>query len=368
MNGKRGAAMASRRKLRGISLVELMVGVVIGLLATLVIMQTLFSYEGQKRTTTSGADARVNGALALYVIERDAMSSGYGLISVDGSMGCPIRRNYKGEALPELTLEPVTIVDGANGSPDSIRFLSSMRAGWTLPTRISDDHPKTAANFFVDSDLGIREGDLMIAVPSSMGPDKWCTLLQVTKDSNPKNGPGKGTNQIIHNSGKSDWNMPNNANFPKDGYQKGDYLINLGQGQMRENTYSISEGLHLQLTTFDTRVGSAITTSLYPNIVDLQAVFGKDTNWPVDGVIDRWEVAQPANNDEWRQTLAIRVALLTRSQQWEKDEVTFEKPTWSGDSNQSDIPFSMENVPDWKHYRYRVFETVVPLRNVIWQE
>lgn len=366
MNGKRGGAMVSRCKLRGISLVELMVGVAIGLLATLVIMQTLFSYEGQKRTTTSGADARVNGALALYVIERDAMSSGYGLISVSGSLGCPIKRNFNGEDLPDLTLQPVTIVDGADSRPDSIQFLSSMRAGWTLPTRISDDHPTTAANFFVDSDLGVREGDMMIAVPSSMGPGTWCTLLQVTKDANEKDGPGKGTNQVLHNSGKSNWNVAGNNNFPKDGYQKGDYLVNLGQ--MRDNTYSISEGLHLQLTTFDTSVGSAVTTSLYPHIVDLQAVFGKDTNWPIDGVIDRWEVAQPVGNDQWRQTLAIRVALLARSQQWEKDEVTFEKPTWSGDSNKSDIPFSMENVPDWKHYRYRVFETVMPLRNVIWKE
>ena len=36
----------------GFSLVELMVGLVIGLMATLVIMQVFSTFEGQKRTTT----------------------------------------------------------------------------------------------------------------------------------------------------------------------------------------------------------------------------------------------------------------------------------------------------------------------------
>ena len=42
----------------GFSLVEIMVGLVIGLLATLVILQVFSVYEGQKRTTTGTADAR----------------------------------------------------------------------------------------------------------------------------------------------------------------------------------------------------------------------------------------------------------------------------------------------------------------------
>ena len=27
---------------------------------------------------------------------------------------------------------------------------------------------------------------------------------------------------------------------------------------------------------------------------------------------------------------------------------------------------NLSNDPDWAHYRYRVLETIVPLRNVIW--
>ncbi|MDP3688915.1 MAG: prepilin-type N-terminal cleavage/methylation domain-containing protein, partial [Sulfurimicrobium sp.] len=63
----------------GFSLVELMVGMVIGLLATLVIMQVFSVFEGQKRSTTGGADAQTNGSVAIYTIQREASMAGYGL-------------------------------------------------------------------------------------------------------------------------------------------------------------------------------------------------------------------------------------------------------------------------------------------------
>jgi len=30
------------------------------------------------------------------------------------------------------------------------------------------------------------------------------------------------------------------------------------------------------------------------------------------------------------------------------------------------ITLVVNNLPDWDHYRYKVYETVVPLRNVLW--
>ena len=46
---------------RGFTLVELMVGVLIGLIGTVVIFQVFAVSEGQKRTTTGGSDAQQNG-------------------------------------------------------------------------------------------------------------------------------------------------------------------------------------------------------------------------------------------------------------------------------------------------------------------
>ena len=63
----------------GFSLVELMVGLVIGLLATLVIIQVFSTFEGQKRSTSGSSDAQTNGSIALMSIQRNVQMAGYGL-------------------------------------------------------------------------------------------------------------------------------------------------------------------------------------------------------------------------------------------------------------------------------------------------
>ena len=61
----------SRLRQAGFTLVEIMVGMVIGMLATIVILQVLSVFETQKRTTTGTADAQTNGSIALYNISRE---------------------------------------------------------------------------------------------------------------------------------------------------------------------------------------------------------------------------------------------------------------------------------------------------------
>lgn len=62
-----------KRAQRGLSIVELMVGVLIGMLTVVAISQVLMNAEGQKRTATSGGDAQVNGTLALYALDRKSV-------------------------------------------------------------------------------------------------------------------------------------------------------------------------------------------------------------------------------------------------------------------------------------------------------
>jgi len=62
----------------GFSLVELMVGMVIGMIAIIVVMQVFSLSEGSKRTTTGGDDAQMSGAVALTMLQRDIRQAGYG--------------------------------------------------------------------------------------------------------------------------------------------------------------------------------------------------------------------------------------------------------------------------------------------------
>src|SRR5471032_700320 len=66
----------------GFTLVELMVGMGIGMLATVIILQVMSVFEAQRRTTTGTADAQTNGGIALYNITRELQMAGYPMLPV----------------------------------------------------------------------------------------------------------------------------------------------------------------------------------------------------------------------------------------------------------------------------------------------
>ncbi len=358
---------------RGVTLIELMVGVVLGLLAVLVISQTMVFAEAQKRTTTNGADAQVNGTLSLYTLERDLKEAGYGLTAINSSLGCEIRSSYKGTA-SNFTLAPVVITMGASGAPDTVRVLGSSKENYSVPALIVKDHPANAANFFVNTGVGIADGDFMLAVPETPDASNWCSLFQVT-DNKSGSGPGLGNNQVLHNSGQSDWNNPGGSTiFPASGYSTGSYLLNLGGIINRE--YSISSNLNLQLATFISTSSTIATQDLFPNVVQLQAFYGKDTN--ADGSVDAYDKVTPTTQAGWAQILTVRVGVVARSTQFEREIVTQANPEWDVGTSMtvsgSDtcgtskcVSIKIDNLPDWQNYRYKVYETTVPLRNMLWR-
>lgn len=363
----------------------------IGLITVLVVTQVMQVAAAQKQAATSGADSIVNAALGLYTIERDGKNAGYGLSTMRNAVGCPIVARFGTTDLPPLNLVPATITDGAAGAPDAIRFLASSKNGITIPTRIAQDHPKTAANFFVDSDVGIDDGDLMLAVPATLStatpPTTWCSVFQHHTGGG-GGGGGQGQNQVLHPSGQSELNHPGGNNiWPDAGYAVGDFIVNLGA--MSDHTYSINRingKTWLHLSDFNLGINTANELDLYPNVVQLQAVYGKDALLG-DGIVDAWDAAVPATAEQWQQIRAIRIAIVARSQNRESGIVTLNgdgsvaattcnsatphpaavcwRPNPGGNAVNIDVSAGSA---DWQQYRYRVVETTIPLRNVIWQE
>ena len=372
---------------RGVTLIEVMVGLAVGLLATLVIAQSLSVAEGLKRTTTAGSDAQVNGAIALYTIQRDVQMAGYGLSTSAGGLGCPIRAHHATDPAYDpndpstyrvFSMVPVQITDGASNGPDTINFMVSTKP-YAVPVKVTVDHPRTAANFFIQSTLGFADNDLVIAVPKTIDANNWCSLFNVTGvggGNGNGNGNGQGQNQVIHDPGSNGpWNQPGGQTiFPTAGYPADSYLINVGQ--FVNKTYSISAGQSLHLQTFTTFSVGTTEEDLYPHVVNLQAMYGKDTDG--DGVVDTYDNTTPTDSTGWSRVLAVRVAVIARSANYEKDAVTFSEPLWdvgnagtvSGSATCGSsrcLTLKVNGlVTDWDHYRYKVYDTVVPLRNVIW--
>ena len=116
------------------------------------------------------------------------------------------------------------------------------------------------------------------------------------------------------------------------------------------------------------------------SIVDMRALYGKDTD--ADNVVDRYDYTTPTTSAGWQQVLSVKIAMLARIGNYEKPstsggncDATTAQPTWSGSTASGSVatanPFLAVDIgtatSQDRCYRYRVFETTVPLRNMIWR-
>jgi type IV pilus assembly protein PilW len=381
-------APLSRRLQRGMTLVELMVALLLGMVTTYFIAQVFAVAEGQKRTATFGSDAQVNGAVALYTLKRHVQASGYGLTAVTEGLGCAIRGEYgtagSTAAAPAMNLAPIVIAPSVSASApsDAITVLSSSKSNSATVAYVSETHPNNTNFFPVRSSFGVAVGDVMLAIPKAWDANRHCTLFTVAED------PGSpdttlSMTRIPHVAGgTASWNNVNPTTvFPAAGYEQGASLVNFGT--VKRLVFGVNQE-NLQVVTW-TQAGIGNAEQLQTGVVLLRALYGRDTNG--DGVVDTYDTTTPVTAADWGRVLAVRVAVVARSGQYEKDEVTAAAPTWNvgsdvavsyvdapgnaatvcaaGASN-CELPLTLSHLNSWKHYRYKVFDTVIPLRNILW--
>lgn len=371
--------MASRQQ-HGFTLIELMVGVVLGMLTVIIISQVLIHSEASRRNVAMGGDAEVNGSLSLFSLQRDIQMAGYGLTNLPDAMGCTVKSKFDSEDEQPFTLAPALIVNGADGAPDSVTVIQGHTANSSVPMRVTSD---LAGRFKVESSMGIREGDQIVAVPQIWSPtdhSQWCTLYSVTHNS-PSADTSLSNDNVPHSdtgteNGTDTYKWNATAIAPATGYPAGSLLLNLGSPSIR--TYSISDEYSLQTVERAATNGTTTTQDLYSQIVNLQALYGKDTN--DDGTVDVYNTTIPTTTAEWQQIISVRIALVARSNQFIKEKVTTTEPLWNlgaattveGEttvdcgSDSKCVTLKLSHVTDWEHYRYKVYSTTIPLRNVLW--
>ena len=361
----------SRLNSRGFTLIELMISMALGLLTVLVITHVLITSEGQRRTTTTGSDAQITGGLAMYAVQRDVQMAGYGVSSNLAALGCAMSASYSGTAVTgfPLVLAPVVIEDNGNAG-QKITVMFSRKAGFSVPMPVTEDHPANVGYFVVKSTFGTSVGDMFVAVPSVVGAGSGCALLQATSSGGGV--PTTLSNTIIPHEATNAWNPNALANaFPA-----GSYLLNMGP--MAYRTYSVNAALNLQTNDLGATTGVGLTEDLFPNVVKMQAMYGKDTD--ANGVVDTYDTTTPTTAAGWAQVLAVRVAIVARSAQYEREVVTSAAPLWNLGSgytltgvtttdcftDSKCLSLGLSHLTDWGHYRYKVYDTVIPLRNVLW--
>jgi type IV pilus assembly protein PilW len=316
----------------GFTLVEIMVGLVIGLLATIVIMQVFSVFEAQKRTTTGTADAQVNGSIALFTITRDLQVAGYPLMpSADSPLKCTTLTSGAG-ATGITNIAPVTIVDGGVGGSDSLTVRYGNSAFGGAPTLITA--LPVGNDVTVENNLGCQPNDITVI---SNGPT--CALSSASAVTGTV-APFTITMQDIT------------------GAVVGAKLACLGT--WNNLTYAVNQG-NLEQN------GRPIITG----IVNLQVRYGISDTRDSNQVTD-WVDATTANGwdnpsvDNRNRIKAVRIAVVARNAKMEPTAVTTNLSSWVSLTAASAPAIDLSADTNWQRYRYRVFETIVPLRNVIW--
>lgn len=358
---------------RGFSLVELMVGVVIGLLAMLIIMQVFSLAEEQRRTATAGNDAQTNGLIGSFAIERDIRMAGFG----SAGLGCgSIKAFNTTRATPGFTLSglPVTISTPQGSTSNQIQVLYGSSPYANVPAVVQGSVADSSVAIPVDSGIGFSAGQMIVV--SQAGKD--CALLQLSENSTQgatANITGPGTQWTLTAAAgvASPYNPPAETNiFPaaagggSAGYDVGAKVTNFGA--MVSRAYFIQDNRLMMRDLLRDAAAGINPMPLVDGIIALRAVYGRDTD--NDGKVDAWDTTAPANAN---QVIAIRYAIVARSGQYEKEQVSPATLTlWECDSpcTGPTIALRTDSEADAnnrdRHYRYKIYQTTVPLRNVIW--
>jgi type IV pilus assembly protein PilW len=356
-------------KERGISLIEMMVGLTIGLVFLLIMTQVLGVQSAQKESTASGSTAQTAGAIALYSIERDARMAGFG---ANGAplLGCRVNGYYQGAATIDpllFTFAPVQIATGVNSDTLTITYGTS--AGNLSPAKLTAAHSGDNADYQVDNSFGFHEGDLMIVAQDGVDTNgdgiNDCTLVQVTglpgTANNISGNIGTYTDPRTGLAAQASYNKAGGIGIS---YTPGARVYNTGAPVSR--TYTVNGGTG-QMTMQDIVTGTA-TRPLADGIVSLRARYGKDTDG--DGSIDAYDSTTPVTSADWSQVIGVRVAVVARGAKREVEVVTDASlKLWPDVTLPSGVVVSgltMALNAEQRHYRYRVFQTLVPLRNRIW--
>lgn len=376
------------QRARGFSLVEILVGVAIGVVGMLVIFKTIATWDTHTRSTSAGSDAQSAGALAMFNLERDIKQAGQGFMGIGpapappappapNSLGCAVNGvdTQTGRNLA-FNMVPVEIVL-TGGQPDTINVLYGNSPFFVSEERFALG---TATTKQLARGNGFKTGDLAIA---AVGMN--CNLLQVTDDTG-------AIRTITHAAGVTFPNFYAVPAAPMVARYNSSALPALGPDG---TIYSLGPTPRRASWVIDTAAGNLTSTELFggapafvvgEGVVNMKALYGLDADG--DRRVDSWTNVAPA---DWAQVLSVRVAMLVRSRQFERTAdqsasgvpaaVTPNVPNWSGDAlglpNTAFVMTNVDGSPDafgpndpnplnWRFYRYRVYEKEIPLRNVIW--
>jgi len=346
-------------KQQGFSLIEILVGLVIGMFGVMVVLQTMSYSESQKRTTTSGADAQSSGMVSLMMMERDLLNAGFGSSDIDCTVINAFNEDFTPQEFTFSSLPVLITVATPTAYTDKITISKSNSSLGGIPVTIQKEMPDSSAILNVNYGQSFKAGDLILISE----PPKDCSIAQLTQDGQATGqanvNPSVGTQWNLQHNPTSVWNPPGGQNiFPTGGYGIGATVLNMGNFEVIE--YYVENNNLMRKDNLQSTVAGSNPRIVANGVIALKALYGRDTN--NDGYADEYVETQPVTNKE---VVSVRIGILVQGLQYSKEPAA-SSPILLWKEGVASEPAKINLTEEQMHYRYRVYTSIVPLRNVIW--
>ena len=363
----------------GLSLIEILIAITISMIALIVMLNLFRNTENSRRITGTTADTQINVQVALASLERDAKNAGLGM----ANRTCQNVTYFDGtEKIIDSTHKrfPVVIENDASGNAQitlsgTTNGLSAFKSrplvnGWLRDTTSTFDveniagfsqlcKPSGAAGTCSASTL------VLIEQPKSCVLAKISSIDTATRTLSFTTGGGF---SITESNFKT-------ADYPVDGA-----LISvIGGFESYQYQLKYDTGKPNTLTVQDKMGGNAAPQDvLLRNVIGFHAEYGIDNNG--DGTIDSYAAPGTPIGDPTR-IIAFRIALLVKGEHFDKEAFDSTQPVtqklvwWEGKDSSSpkadptkEGAYAVALTGEDQYYRYRVAESIIPIRNAIWSQ
>ncbi|MBK9246482.1 MAG: PilW family protein [Burkholderiales bacterium] len=354
-----------RRAQGGLTLIELMISLAIGLLVLLALLAVYLGSRAAYRSSDSLARVQETGRFAVEFIAQDARMSGF--------MGCRSRNlSDADQTLINITSPAVTFT----GSRDGIRGFdgssSTNIALWTNPTIItragasdvitlrrasgqmvgiaSNSDPVARTVTLRHNAIGLGNGDLAV-----LGNCERALVFYVT-NSPALTGIGNFPTVLEYQAtgGGVGGVLGNDTSIPVP-------VFNIGSRaevmRVAETSYFIGQNAAGRPSLF--RASGGAVEELVDNVEDMDVLYGVDTTLPdQDGVIDVYRRADQIAAADWGRVVSARISLLVVGPE---DNVTTGAQSYAFREASGDGVADTQTATD-RRLRH-VFTTTISLRN-----
>jgi type IV pilus assembly protein PilW len=378
---------------RGMTLIELMVAMAIALVVTLVVSTLLVAGENHKRTTTSTNDAEQTGSYAFYALDRALRGAGSAFVESAypadrGVLGCklnaalilprttpfptPFATAFLAGSTNNLRVAPVLIAKSqSDGGSDVLVIMGGSGAAGGVSRALNGAGNSTS--LILENTVGFAVSDVALVSQSGVSD---CLLEEVASVSAPTLNVGGTTYYTQNGTATSLAALSSSIST---------YVTPLGNAQTNTVQFQLfGVGADDTLYSYDLLqnqlkvqgTGADTSQAIADGVVQMNAIYGIQTTTN-PGVLSAWAGPGDAGYDintvmttpvTMESIIAVRVALVVRGEYYDKNVVSPATLTiFNGYANGAGTALSqvINLNAAAQHYRYRVFEFTVPLRNML---